>query len=134
MVEWTKQAIDALASRIYGERQTYEPERLRAGLNIALITQGIDLVDIYNAGREEGIKDASNPVKPLPTKWFTDDYVDAAVSKARAEALEEAAKVARDCAIYDANDRLLNSDIRATCAAAIRALKDKPANQTDGGE
>ena len=36
--------------------------------------------------------------------------------------LERAAKVARDCPLYDDNQQLLNSDIRATCAAAIRAI------------
>jgi chromosome segregation ATPase len=45
----------------------------------------------------------------------------AEVNRARAEALEEAAKVARDCDIYE-GDFLINTDIRATCATAIRAL------------
>ncbi len=49
----------------------------------------------------------------------------AELAEARPKAFEEAAKVARDCAIYDANDRLLNSDIRATCAQAIRAMIEK---------
>lgn len=50
------------------------------------------------------------------------EALETALAEARRQALEEAAKVARDCAIYDANDQLLNSDIRATCAQAIRAL------------
>lgn len=49
----------------------------------------------------------------------------AELAEAQAKAFEEAAKVARDCALYDANDQLLNSDIRATCAQAIRAMIDK---------
>ena len=35
--------------------------------------------------------------------------------------LEDAAKVVRDCNLYDDKMRLLNSDPRETCAAAIRA-------------
>jgi hypothetical protein len=66
-----------------------------------------------------------NPVKPLPTKWFTDDYVDAAVSKARAEALDDASRLAGSRPSWDDVGELMS---------AIRALKDKPANQTDGRE
>lgn len=40
----------------------------------------------------------------------------------RKEGLEAAAEVARDCAIFDSNDKLLNSDIRKTCADAIRNI------------
>lgn len=40
------------------------------------------------------------------------------------ETRDRAAKAARDCAIYN-GDHLINSDIRATCATAIRALKTR---------
>ncbi|MEN6301332.1 MAG: hypothetical protein ABFD96_01330, partial [Armatimonadia bacterium] len=36
--------------------------------------------------------------------------------------LEAAAKEARDCAVYDQNMQLLHTDIRATCATAIRNI------------
>ena len=110
MVDWTDEALKEAVKTFMGDY--YAPHMqvdMRAALDAAVKAMAIDL----------------NPVKPLPTKWFTDDYVDAAVSKARAEALEEAAAYM---------EKTLPHLSLQEYADAIRALKDKPANQTDGGE
>jgi hypothetical protein len=65
--------------------------------------------------RDNLIKSATNAIDKAPTSAE-------AARRIIDMVLEEAAKVARDCDIYD-GDSLINSDIRASCAAAIRALK-----------
>jgi dGTP triphosphohydrolase len=112
MISWTKDALDALATGIYGERQTYEPDKLRAALDSAVRAQkehpsGIRDITDYMDGMAEGYADG------------------------RAEALEKAAKVAESFVSTD--DSWDHSYWDQACnmiANRLRALMDKPANQT----
>lgn len=104
MIEWTVQAVDDAASKLYGERQTYDPAKVRAALDAAVKAQGI----VQGFVAPEAFFDAlDNPPPP-------NDKLKALFrSRIRAEALEEAAR--------ELEKELAHPD----WPAAIRALKDK---------
>lgn len=128
MVEWTVDAVKA-ASKIVHENIRWreggvgiKDSDLRASLDAAVKAQGIDPPDLPTLCAFEAGK----------------DY-------ARAEALEEAAKVARRFTLMEKPPSHWPTELaEATAficgkaggqiANAIVALKDKPANQMDGGE
>jgi hypothetical protein len=77
------------------------------------------------------LKEASCGYETEPGNIDFDGFLVAAIRIIRAEALEEAAK---NIEVILPNTNREFAAGKRWCAAQIRALKDKPANQTDGGE
>jgi hypothetical protein len=106
-MEWTDEAIDSAHDSLCetaGQGCDYRIW-VRAALDAAVKSQGGDF----------GAELANSAIYQL-------------IIDSRIEALEEAAKICDDF-----SGRSI-TDPAGKAAAAIRALKDKPANQTDGGE
>lgn len=78
------------------------------------------MVKVTDADRE-----AAEICRKMTAEWqrhfLAEAFARHRIAGAKA-ALEKAAKVARDCAVYDQNMQLLHTDIRATCATAIRNI------------
>ena len=73
-MEWNKNSLDAAATILYGELQTYDPDKLRSALNEALKMQGCVTLDkgytafydySYKAGREDAIKEMTEYMSAL---------------------------------------------------------------------